>query len=89
MDTGGSQQCRLCRSGAGHGQKRTGRLAEIAGAVGEARGNITNIKTLSRSRDFFDMAFDIEVVDVRHLSNIVAALKTCDRVVTAERARYE
>ena len=52
-------------------------------------GNITNIKTLSRSRDFFDMAFDIEVVDVRHLSNIVAALKTCDRVVTAERARYE
>ena len=66
-----------------------GVLAEIAGAVGEARGNITNIKTLSRSRDFFDMAFDIEVVDVRHLSNIVAALKTCDRVVSAERARYE
>ncbi len=66
-----------------------GALAEIAGAVGEARGNITHIKTNLRSRDFFDMVFDVEVFDVRHLSNIVAALKTCDRVVTAERARSE
>lgn len=66
-----------------------GALAEIAIAVREARGNIVNIKSISRSRDFFDMAFDIEVFDVRHLSNIVAALKTCDRVVSAERARYE
>lgn len=64
-----------------------GALAEIAGAVGEARGNIASIRTLTRSKDFFDMSFDIEVFDARHLSNIVAALKTCERVITAERAR--
>ena len=66
-----------------------GALAEIASAVGEARGNIANVKTLHRTRDFFDMAFDIEVFDARHLSNILAALKTCDRVVAAERARAD
>lgn len=64
-----------------------GVLAEIAGAVGEAGGNITDVKTLQRTRDFFEMAFDVEVFDARHLNNIVAALKTSDRVVTAERAR--
>ncbi len=66
-----------------------GVLAELAGAVGAAGGNIANVKTLSRSRDFFDMAFDVEVFDVRHLSNIVAALKTSDRVVSVERARAD
>jgi len=64
-----------------------GVLAEIAGAVGEAGGNITDVKTLQRTRDFFEMAFDVEVFDARHLNNIVAALKTSDKVVTAERAR--
>jgi GTP pyrophosphokinase/guanosine-3',5'-bis(diphosphate) 3'-pyrophosphohydrolase len=34
------------------------------------------------------MAFDVEVFDARHLSNIVSALKTSDRVVSAERARF-
>jgi len=66
-----------------------GVLAELAGAVGVAGGNIANVKTLTRSRDFFDMAFDVEVFDVRHLSNIMAALKTCDRVVSVERARAD
>jgi len=65
-----------------------GVLAEIAGIVGDVRGNITDVKTLSRTRDFFEMAFDIEVLDVRHLSNIVSGLKTSARVVEAERARF-
>jgi GTP pyrophosphokinase/guanosine-3',5'-bis(diphosphate) 3'-pyrophosphohydrolase len=64
-----------------------GVLAEIAGSVGEARGNITDVKTLGRSKDFFEMAFDVEVFDARHLSNIIATLKTSDRVVSVERAR--
>ena len=66
-----------------------GVLAELAGAVGEARGNITNVKILERTKDFFKMAFDVEVLDARHLSNVVSALKTCESVVGAERARFE
>ncbi len=64
-----------------------GVLAEIAGIVGEAGGNISDVKTLERTQDFFVMFFDVEVFDARHMSNIVAALKTSDRVVSAERTR--
>jgi len=64
-----------------------GVLAEMAGIVGEAGGNISDVKTLERTRDFFTMSFDIEVFDARHLLNILAALKTSDRVVSAERTR--
>jgi GTP pyrophosphokinase/guanosine-3',5'-bis(diphosphate) 3'-pyrophosphohydrolase len=66
-----------------------GALAEIAKAVGENRGNIGNVKTLKRSKDFFEMQFDIEVFDNRHLANIISALKMCSSVVSAERARGE
>lgn len=66
-----------------------GALAEIAKAVGENRGNIGNIKTLKRAKDFFEMQFDIEVFDNRHLANIISALKMCNSVVSAERARGE
>ena len=64
-----------------------GVLAEIAGAVGEAGGNITDVHTTERTKDFFSMSFGLEVFDARHLSNIVAALKTSDRVVSVQRAR--
>ena len=64
-----------------------GALAEIADAVGRSRGNIMDIKTLTRTPDFFDMAFDVEVLDARHLSHIVAAMRACNCVVFADRAR--
>lgn len=64
-----------------------GALAEVAKAVGENRGNIANLKTLKRATDFFEMQFDIEVFDAKHLSNIVSALKMCESVVDAQRIR--
>ena len=69
--------------------RRCGALAEVAKAVGENRGNIANLKTLKRATDFFEMQFDIEVFDARHLSNIVSALKMCETVVDAQRIRGE
>lgn len=66
-----------------------GVLAEIATAVGENRGNIANLKTVKRAPDFFEIQFDIEVFDARHLANIVSALKMCESVVDAERAKLD
>ncbi len=63
-----------------------GALAQIALAVSESHGNITGLRILERSSEFFEMALDVEVFDVRHLSNIVAALRACPVVVSAERA---
>lgn len=66
-----------------------GVLAEIAKTVSENRGNIASVKTRRRSTDFFDMEFDVEVFDARHLANILAALRMCPSVVSAERKRAE
>ena len=66
-----------------------GALADVTKIVGEAGGNLTNIKTLKRSPSFFDMVIDIEVSDNRHLIQIVAALRASAYVVSANRARAE
>ncbi|MCG8443972.1 MAG: RelA/SpoT family protein, partial [Caulobacterales bacterium] len=64
-----------------------GALAEITGAVSRSNGNIVGLRIVRRAPDFFEMAFDVEVTDARHLSYIVAAMRACSPVVSAERAR--
>jgi GTP pyrophosphokinase/guanosine-3',5'-bis(diphosphate) 3'-pyrophosphohydrolase len=66
---------------------RSGSLAEIANAVGHSKGNIMDVKTLNRGADFFDMQFDVEVLDAKHLWNIVAAVRSCACVDSAERVK--
>ena len=66
-----------------------GVLAEVAKTVGENRGNIASVKTVRRSPEFFEMEFDVEVFDTRHLANILAAIRMCEPVVSAERLRAE
>lgn len=66
-----------------------GALADLTKMVGEAGGNLTNIKTLKRSPSFFDMILDIEVSDNRHLSQVIAALRTSAYVVSAKRLRAD
>ncbi|PHR62497.1 MAG: bifunctional (p)ppGpp synthetase/guanosine-3',5'-bis(diphosphate) 3'-pyrophosphohydrolase [Robiginitomaculum sp.] len=66
---------------------RSGSLAEIAEAVGRSKGNIMDVKTLSRGEDFFDMSFDVEVLDAKHMWNILAAIRSCACVDSAERAK--
>lgn len=66
-----------------------GALARVAQTVGENRGNIANVRTLHRAPDFFEMLFDVEVYDARHLANLLAALKMNEIVVSAERMRGE
>lgn len=66
-----------------------GALARVAQTVGENRANIANVRTLHRAADFFEMLFDVEVYDARHLANLLAALKMNEIVVSAERMRGE
>ena len=64
-----------------------GALADVTKIIGEAGGNLTNIKTVSRSPTFFDMIIDVEVRDNRHLLQIIAALRASTYVVSAGRTR--
>ncbi len=62
-----------------------GALADVTKIIGEAGGNLININTVQRSPTFFDMIFDIEVNDNRHLMQIIAALRASAYVVAAQR----
>ena len=50
-------------------------------------GNISNLKITDRSPQFFNMLIDIEVRDVKHLTNVIAALRANPSINSVERAR--
>ncbi len=64
-----------------------GNLGSLSTLIAQNHGNITNLKFTNRSRDFFEMLVDIEVGDVKHLTNIIAALRTHPSISSVERAR--
>ncbi|NBC32402.1 MAG: RelA/SpoT family protein [Alphaproteobacteria bacterium] len=64
-----------------------GSLGTLSMVIGKNGGNITNLKITSRSPDFFEMLIDIDVTDVKHLSNIIAALRATPVISAVERAR--
>jgi GTP pyrophosphokinase len=64
-----------------------GSLGSLTTIIGKNGGNITNLKITNRSLDFFEILVDIEVQDLRHLTNIIAALRATPVVNSVERAR--
>jgi len=64
-----------------------GSMGNLCTVIGKNQGNITNLKIVSRSVDFFEMLLDVEVKDVRHLTNIIAALRATPAINSVERAR--
>jgi GTP pyrophosphokinase len=80
------------------GGPRTGRVAIVlnnepgaAGSVftviGRNEGNISNMKVTNRTPQFWEMLIDIEVRDLKHLANIIAALRATSAVSAVDRAR--
>ncbi|MBA3810231.1 MAG: bifunctional (p)ppGpp synthetase/guanosine-3',5'-bis(diphosphate) 3'-pyrophosphohydrolase [Caulobacteraceae bacterium] len=63
-----------------------GVMGQACGIIGEAGGNIIGVNMRHRHSDFFDVDFDVEVKDARHLIHIAAALRACPSVETVERA---
>lgn len=64
-----------------------GVLGQACTIIGEAGANIVNLKMRHRQADFFDVDFDLEVADARHLTNVAAALRACPPVETVDRTR--
>lgn len=64
-----------------------GALGTITTVIGRNGGNITNLKIVSRSLDFWEMVMDIYVKDTKHLNNVIAALRATPSVVAVERAK--
>jgi GTP diphosphokinase / guanosine-3',5'-bis(diphosphate) 3'-diphosphatase len=62
-----------------------GSLAQIAAVIGEAEGNIENVKMMKRGPDYTEMLIDLEVWDLKHLNDILAGLRAKDVVSSATR----
>jgi GTP pyrophosphokinase len=63
-----------------------GSLSSLTAVIAQNMGNISNLKISDRSADFFDMLVDIEVHDVKHLINIVAALRADPSISSVDRS---
>ncbi len=64
-----------------------GTLGTITTLIGRNKGNISNLKFTDRAADFFEMHIDVQVRDVRHLTDIIATLRASPCVASIERAR--
>ena len=64
-----------------------GVLGQASTIIGEMGGNILNLDMRKTHQDFFEVEFDIEVKDARHLTTIAAALRACPSVEDVDRTR--
>lgn len=64
-----------------------GALGTLSTVIGKNGGNITNLKITNRALDFWDMMIDVYVRDSRHLSDIIAALRSTPEIAAVNRAR--
>ena len=62
-----------------------GSLAQIAQVIAEHDGNIDNIAMARRAPDFTDVTIDLEVYDLKHLTDIIAQLRAKPMVAKVER----
>ena len=64
-----------------------GALGDLSTVIAKNNGNISNLKITNRAGDFYDMLIDIEVQNVKHLTEVIAALRASSVTHTVDRAR--
>jgi GTP pyrophosphokinase len=64
-----------------------GALSTLTTIIAKREGNIVNLKIVNRTPEFFEMLIDLEVRDLGHLGDIIAALRASPQISTVERAR--
>ena len=67
-------------------QNEPGVLGTLSMVIGKNSGNISNLKITNRTLEFYDLLIDIEVHDLRHLTEIIAALRATPAINMVERA---
>ncbi len=62
-----------------------GGLGSLSTVIGKCNSNITNLKITSRSTEFFEILVDVEVDDLQHLNQVIAALRATSVINSVER----
>jgi len=66
-----------------------GSLATLSTVIMRNSGNISNLRVINRTVEFWDLLIDVQVTDVRHLTNIIAALRATPVINQVDRARSQ
>lgn len=64
-----------------------GALGDLSTVIAKNNGNISNLKITNRAGDFYDMLIDVEVQNVKHLTEVIAALRASPMTHAVDRAR--
>lgn len=64
-----------------------GSLGTLSTVIAKNHGNISNLNILTKTAGFFELTVDIEVQDVRHLNDIMAALRACPGISNVRRSQ--
>ncbi|MXP61993.1 bifunctional (p)ppGpp synthetase/guanosine-3',5'-bis(diphosphate) 3'-pyrophosphohydrolase [Roseomonas sp. M0104] len=62
-------------------------IAAMTVAIAKQNGRLHNLRFAHRGADFAEVVVDLEVSDLRHLSNVVAALRACPGIIQVERSK--
>ena len=62
-------------------------LANLTNAIAKQEGAVTNLKIQNRQADFLEVLVDVDVRDLKHLSNVIAGLRAAPGITQVERAR--
>ena len=62
-----------------------GSLGRIASIIGAEGANIDRLQMVTRARDYTEMLIDIEVMDLKHLTDILNGVKSLSVVSEANR----
>ena len=68
-------------------KNQPGSLGKVTTIIAKNNGNISNINFSTRKKDFFEIIIDIEVRDINHLNNIIAALRLLNEVSSLNRVK--
>lgn len=64
-----------------------GGLGTVSTVIGKNGGNIVNLKITNRSIDFWDVLIDVYVKDIKHLNNVIAALRATPEITSVDRSK--
>ena len=63
-----------------------GALGDLSNLIARSEGNIANLNITNRTLSYFELIVDIEVRDLKHLTDIIAALRASKVVSYVARA---
>ena len=63
-----------------------GSLGDLSNLIARHEGNIANLNITNRTISYFELIIDVEVKDLKHLTDIISALKASKVVSYVARA---